>query len=437
MTTIVNRLTVKATCPYCGCLCDDIEVTVEDNNIHSVKNACRLGAMKIKSANSENRNLKYLIKSGNSKIEVTLDEALEETVNLLLNADKPVLYGWSNTSCEAQLIGLKIAKMLKGVWDNTTSVCHGTAAIATAESGIPSATLGEIKNRADLIIYWGSNPLESHPRHLKRYSYYTKGRFISKSKRKMIAIDVRETKTTRLSDKFILVKPNSDYKVISALHYIVKFGEPPERTDIGVSLNDLMELAKLIREAKFGVVFFGLGLTMTGYGYCNLDALYSLIQDLNKFGKWVTIPMRGHYNVSGANVVSTYMTGFPFAVDFSTGKPYYNPGETTIIDLLYNNECDLLMSVAADPLGTLPWEVISKSKGIKIIAQDPYPTSTTEAADIVLPTLICGVEAGGTAYRMDGVPIPLKPVVKGREGLLSDEALLKKILEKISQKVAR
>jgi len=424
---------VKATCPYCGCLCDDIEVIVVNNDIKKVENACPLGREKIKAATGEGRNLKYLIKTSAGRVEVSLEEAVNEAADLLLSSTKPLLYGWSNTSCEAQRVGLKIAKFLKGVWDNTTSVCHGTATIAVAEEGIPSATLGEIKNRADLIIYWGSNPIEAHPRHLKRYSYYSKGRFISESsRRRMIVIDVRKTSTAKIADKFILVKPNSDYKILSALHYTVKFSKPPDREDLGISLEDIIELAKLVKEAKFGVIFFGLGLTMTGYGYCNIDALFSLVRELNKYGKWVTIPMRGHYNVTGANIVSTYTAGFPFAVDFSSGKPYYNPGETTIIDLLYNGDCDLLMSVAADPLGTLPYEIFYKTSQMKIIAQDPFPTPTTEVADLVLPTLICGVEAAGTAYRMDGVPIPLKQVIKSRTGLLSDEQLLKKILDKIS-----
>ncbi|MEM2110151.1 MAG: formylmethanofuran dehydrogenase subunit B [Candidatus Odinarchaeota archaeon] len=424
---------VKATCPYCGCLCDDIEVIVVNNDIKKVENACPLGREKIKAATGERRNLKYLIKTSAGRVEVSLEEAVNEAADLLLSSTKPLLYGWSNTSCEAQRVGLKIAKFLKGVWDNTTSICHGTATIAAAEEGLPSATLGEIKNRADLIIYWGSNPIEAHPRHLKRYSYYSKGRFIlESSRRRMIVVDVRKTSTAKIADKFILVKPNSDYKILSALHYTVKFGKPPDKEDLGIGLEDIIELAKLVKEAKFGVIFFGLGLTMTGYGYCNIDALFSLVRELNKYGKWVTIPMRGHYNVTGANIVSTYTAGFPFAVDFSSGKPYYNPGETTIIDLLYNGDCDLLMSVAADPLGTLPYDVFYKNSQMKIIAQDPFPTPTTEAADLVLPTLICGVETAGTAYRMDGVPIPLKPVIKSRTSLLSDEQLLKKILEKIS-----
>ena len=33
-----------------------------------------------------------------------------------------------------------------------------------------SCTLGEVKNRADLLIYWGGNPAECHPRHFTRYT---------------------------------------------------------------------------------------------------------------------------------------------------------------------------------------------------------------------------------------------------------------------------
>ena len=35
---------IKAvTCPVCGSLCDDIELTVEDGEISKVKNGCALG----------------------------------------------------------------------------------------------------------------------------------------------------------------------------------------------------------------------------------------------------------------------------------------------------------------------------------------------------------------------------------------------------------
>ena len=34
-------------CPFCGCLCDDIKVEVEEGKIVGVKRACRLGSSKI------------------------------------------------------------------------------------------------------------------------------------------------------------------------------------------------------------------------------------------------------------------------------------------------------------------------------------------------------------------------------------------------------
>jgi formylmethanofuran dehydrogenase subunit B len=42
-----------------------------------------------------------------------------------------------------------------------------------------------------------------------------------------------------------------------------------------------------------------------------------------------------------------------------------------------------------------------------------------------------GIEAEGIAYRMDGVPLPLKQVVKPARSLLSDEEILRRILREV------
>ena len=52
-------------------------------------------------------------------------------------------------------------------------------------------------------------------------------------------------------------------------------------------------------------------------------------------------------------------------------------------------------------------------------------------ADVVIPSAIVGIEIGGTAYRMDRVPLPLKKVVQPPNGILSDEEILSKILEEV------
>src|SRR5512138_329709 len=61
--------------------------------------------------------------------------------------------------------------------DNTAVVCHGPSILGVQEVGIPTATLGQIRHRADLVIYWGCDPWSAHPRHLERYTNFTEGRF--------------------------------------------------------------------------------------------------------------------------------------------------------------------------------------------------------------------------------------------------------------------
>jgi len=37
--------------------------------------------------------------------------------------------------------------------------------LALQRVGRVSATLGEIKNRADVVVFWGADPMVSQPRH--------------------------------------------------------------------------------------------------------------------------------------------------------------------------------------------------------------------------------------------------------------------------------
>jgi formylmethanofuran dehydrogenase subunit B len=37
------KIVENATCTFCGCVCDDMELTVEDHRITKAKNACVLG----------------------------------------------------------------------------------------------------------------------------------------------------------------------------------------------------------------------------------------------------------------------------------------------------------------------------------------------------------------------------------------------------------
>ena len=95
----------------------------------------------------------------------------------------------------------------------------------------------------------------------------------------------------------------------------------------------------------FGVIFFGMGLSMTRGKHMNSAALLTLAAELNAFTKFVAMPMRGHGNVTGGDVIMRWTTGYPFGVNLARGYPRFNPGEFSTIDLLIRGDCDAALGV--------------------------------------------------------------------------------------------
>ena len=430
--TSSNTTIIKdAVCSFCGCLCDDLEVVISGNKIVRVRNACTLGASKIIHS-SENRILHPYIRTEKGLEEVSLEKAIKEAANILVNSKYPLLYGWSNTSIEAIRVGFELAEYLGGVVDDTSTLCHGPSILAVQEVGVVSATLGQIRNYADLIVYWGCNPFNAHPRHPSRYSAFARGIYVkTRRERKIVVVDVRETDTSKIADIFLRIEPNKDYELASALRMIVKGYDIEYREVAGIDVDKIYELADLMMSAKFGAVFYGLGVTMTSGKSRNIEELVRLVQDLNEWTKFVILPMRGHYNVTGSNQIKIWTTGYPFAVDFRRGYPRYFPGMTSTIDLLNNEEVDAALIVASDPIPHFPAKAASHLIKIPKITLDPKWSVTAMVSKVIIPTSIVGVECGGTAYRMDKVPLRTKKLIDPPEGILSDEEVLKMLLKEV------
>jgi formylmethanofuran dehydrogenase subunit B len=163
----------------------------------------------------------------------------------------------------------------------------------------------------------------------------------------------------------------------------------------------------------------------------NVYAALSLTRDLNRRTKFMIMPMRGHFNVTGADTVFTWQTGYPYAIDFSLGYPRYNPGETSSVEILLREESDASLVVASDPVSNLPRKAAEHLVKTPLIVIDPHMNATAHLADVVFPSALVGIEKEGTAYRMDHVPLPLKKVVEPPKGVFSDEEILRRILREV------
>ena len=419
-------------CPFCGTLCDDIVCKVENGKIVGTINACRIAYNKFVHAEGATRYTKPLIRKNGKLVEVTYDEAIEKAAEILAEAKRPLLYGWSSTECEAHAVGMELAEETGAVIDNTASVCHGPSVLALQDVGYPTCTLGEVKNRADVVVYWGCNPMHAHPRHISRH-VFSRGFFRERGKpdRTVIVVDPRETDTAKIADIHLQVEFDRDYELIDAMRAYLLGHEILYDEVAGIPRETIEEAVEIMKNAQFGILFWGMGLTHSRGKHRNIDTAIMLTEDLNDFGKFNLIPMRGHYNVTGFNQVASWESGFPYCVDFSAGKPRYNPGETGANDLLLNREADALMVVASDPGAHFPQKAVEYMAEIPVIAVEPHRTPTTELADIIIPPAIVGLEAEGTAYRMEGVPIRMRKVVE--TDLLPDREIVEKILEKVRE----
>ncbi|WP_255503812.1 MULTISPECIES: formylmethanofuran dehydrogenase subunit B [Methanothermobacter] len=419
-------------CPFCGTLCDDIICKVEDNEIVGTINACRIGHSKFVHAEGAVRYKKPLIRKNGEFVEVSYDEAIDKAAKILAESKRPLMYGWSCTECEAQAVGVELAEEAGAVIDNTASVCHGPSVLALQDVGYPICTFGEVKNRADVVVYWGCNPMHAHPRHMSR-NVFARGFFRERgrSDRTLIVVDPRKTDSAKLADIHLQLDFDRDYELLDAMRAYLLGNEILYDEVAGVPREQIEEAVEVLKKAQFGILFFGMGITHSRGKHRNIDTAIMMVEDLNDYAKWTLIPMRGHYNVTGFNQVCTWESGYPYCVDFSEGEPRYNPGETGANDLLQNREADAMMVIASDPGAHFPQRALERMAEIPVIAIEPHRTPTTELADIIIPPAIVGMEAEGTAYRMEGVPIRMKKVVDS--DLLSDREILERLLEKVRE----
>ena len=287
------------------------------------------------------------------------------------------------------------------------------------------------------MIYWGANPVESHMRHLSRYSALAKGLFIPEGRkgRKVVVIDVRPTPTAKNADLFLQVTPGQDFEIAHVLRCLVKGLRLEGLTETspvgGIPLSQWRELAEMMKQCHYGVVMFGIGVTQSRGRDLNLEEINTLVSEMNRYTRFYAIAMRGHGNVNGSNQVLAWQTGYPLAVNFYRGYPRYSPGEFSVVDMLARQEVDAALIVATDPGAHLPEKAVRYLQSIPTIVLEPHESLTTTWANVVIPVAPAGVGVEGTFYRMDNVALRLKKLVDFPHP--SDVEVLRALKERVRQ----
>lgn len=403
----INKID-DVTCTLCGCVCDDLSVELDEERIFSIAPHCPLAEPWF-TRQTAGRGLNVATVHG---VSVELDQAVRAAADILTGARAPLIYGLSRSSTPGQRAAVQLADLLGATIDTTASTCHAPSIMALQAVGESTASLGEIKNRSDLVIYWGSDPLTSHPRHLERF-VETPGQFVpaGRSGRHLVVIDVAETDTARRADTFVPVAPDGDFELIWALRALVARRAIAAADYGGVAWQLIVELAQRFTTCRYGAVFFGLGLTQHRMPHANVEALLRLVTDLNAHTRFVARRMRVPGDVAGADSVLAWQTGYPFSVNLARGYPRYNPGEFTANQLLERGEVDAVLLVGSEGVNRLTPAARESLRAVPTIVID-YPTTDTPIrATVQFTTAIYGLHRPGTAYRMDEVPLALRQIM--------------------------
>ena len=412
-------------------MCDDIALTVENNQIVDVKNACGLGRDWFMRPRPETQPACTV-----DGREATIEAGIERAAQLLAQARYPLVYGLTETTSEAQRVATAIADWLGGTLDTGTSIGHAPSVLAIQTVGKVTCTLGEISNRSDLIVFWGSNCVETHPRVYSRYTAMPEGMFVPRGRagRHCVLIDVKRNKTAEAMDQFLQIKPDADYEAIWTLRALAK-GLPLAADDVlaqtGVPLTAWSELVERMKRAQFGAIIFGMGLMRLRGEHANCEAMFLLSRELNGFTRFVTRSIRARGNVTGGDKLVGWRTGYPYAIDLTRGYPRYNPGEYTSLDVLARGEADAALIVAADPLGTFGAAACEGLRAIPYVCVGPHDTATSRGAAVNFTTATYGIHTAGTVYRMDDVPIRLRPALVSR--YLSELEILSRLENRIRE----
>jgi formylmethanofuran dehydrogenase subunit B len=406
-----------ATCAGCGCGCDDIEVAVAAGALEHAARTCPIGDEWFAERAAGAPPLARV-----DGREVEFADAVEASAAILGEARLPLVCGLGQTGCESQRAAVALAEAVGAVIDPVGPRDDGAAGAAAQVIGLSTATFGELRDRAQVVVAWRADPVASHPRLLSRLRLDRAGRADG---RRLVVVDAERTATAEEADEFIELPPELDFEALWAMRALVR--DVPLDRDLAarLPLDPLDHLAGRLSACEYGALLHGPA------GYANALALLALVRDLAGIAHVVALPLRPEGNARGAEDVLAWQTGYPAAVSFARGHPRARPGEFSAAGLLERGETDAALVVGFDALRHLPPRAAGNLRRIPTIVVDPRATETAAAARVAFATAAGGVRREGTVHRMDGVPLTLHaPLRSERAG---DEEVLAAIQARIGR----
>jgi formylmethanofuran dehydrogenase subunit B len=407
-------------------VCDDLQVDVADGSITAARGTCHISEPWFASLAKPSRRAAAFIEG----TAVSLSTAVDRAADILHASQAPLIWGLTRSSTAGHRAAIALAEQLGGTIDTAIS-CDTAAALAMQHVGQSTCSLGELRNRADLIVFWFANPVVTHPRHLERYSVEPHGLFVPRGRadRTVVTVDSARTETGQLADMFLQIAPENEVAAIEALGRLIRNEAIGETTFEAEIVEQVRQLATKMKSCKYGALLFGGGRDGAKIGTETIERLLKFTSELNQFTRFTAHYLASGGALTGAENVLTWQTGFPFAVNFASGYPRFDPQEFAAEGLLERGEVDACVLVGSQAVQNLSQAAQANLKTIPTISLD-YPNADPGlSATVQFTTAIYGIHVAGTAYRMDGISIPLRKLLP--TNYPSDDEVLDRIAARL------
>lgn len=335
-------------CGGCNCWCDDIDWDARRPN--EFGGACPLGQRYFQS-----------LATRSAGTHSAPDELIAELAAALQRARRPLLTGLHLSFLETQRLAVAIADRCGAVIDPLMSTQARAKTVAFQQSGEITASWGEVKNRADLVIYWRCHP-EKAPRFRERYGDLADGEFVGPKDRQVIVVDSNPDLATwqdRRQGNVQFVHVDVDDRV--TLQDLVEANRRgATKSGTASAAEELTPtpswwpLHEALSRAKYVVIVVGdLQTGRSTVDWPELVPLFQLLQlwasSWNDQRRCVTVPFPGATHLSRvAQSVLTWRTGYPMSVDFSVGYPRYDVVAHSWTELVKRREVDFILFFSGD-----------------------------------------------------------------------------------------
>jgi formylmethanofuran dehydrogenase subunit B len=311
------------------------------------------------------------------------------------------VYGFEAATVEDARAALGLADALGALVAADGAGGDWAGAAAVPLRGASTATLGEIRDRSGVVVIWREDPEATHPRLLGRLGFgfgFGDGAGAPGGRgsgRTLVVVDDRETATAARADVQLRWDRERDLDALTGLHVLARKREAGGSGQ-DAELGGLLERLDAVPHAAF---VYGPGLTAGAGGQRRALALHELVRQLCLDRHVVTLELPAATGLRGARDVLGWQTGYSESIDLASGHPEL---VTTTLPLEIAEDVDVALCIEGVPVG--------QPDGAAAIALCSWPVGGVEVS---IRTAAAGVEAAGTAHRLDGVPLTLQAPLSG------------------------